>query len=211
MVSHPAQKHFVLTLSWSSAPPKHEWSEGGLHVSGKEDWISKGEAHQGLIQYLSEHQRTELEEFTKFHRGRGETADTGGFTPRTVALIRLTAPGMFGKCVFAPVFAANRLTGNPPPPQTTVNIMPGIQFGDCQPRLRSPQGSWLCHSASQQLGTSGSLALLGWKWHGWLFPGQGSRVLHSSPRAGIALGPLPHTWLGHTHPPRKHREHKKLS
>lgn len=98
MLRHPAQKHFVLTLSWSSAPLKHEWSEGGLHVSGKEDGISK-EAHQRLIQHLSEHQRTELNEFTKFHKGRGETADTGEFMPRTVALIRLTATGMFEKCV----------------------------------------------------------------------------------------------------------------
>lgn len=177
MVSHPAQKYFVLTLSWSSAPLKHEWSEGGLHVSGKEDGISKGEAHQRLIQHLSEHQRTELDEFTKFHRGRSETADTGGFTPRTVALIRLTAKGMFGTCVFTPIFAANCLTDNPPP-HTTVNSMPGTQFRVCQPHLRSPQGSWSHHGARQQLGTSATLTLLGWKWHGELLPNQGC---HSSP------------------------------
>lgn len=41
MVPHPAPKCFVLTLSWWSAPLKHEWSEGGLHVSGKEDGIRR--------------------------------------------------------------------------------------------------------------------------------------------------------------------------
>lgn len=126
MVSHPAPKRFVLTLSWSSAPLKHEWSEGGLHVSGKEDGISKGEAHQGLIQHLPEHQRAELDEFTKFHRGRGETTDTGGFTPGTGALIRLTAKGMFGKCIYTPIFAASYLTNNSP--RTRVNITPGTQL-----------------------------------------------------------------------------------
>lgn len=161
MVSHPAPKRFVLTLSWSSAPLKHEWSEGGLHVSGKEDGISKGEAHQGLIQHLPEHQRAELDEFTKFHRGRGETTDTGGFTPGTGALIRLTAKGMFGKCIYKPIFAASYLTNNSP--QTRVNIMPGTQLRVCQPCLRSLQGSWSRHGVSQQSATSGSLTLLGLK------------------------------------------------
>lgn len=161
MVSHPAPKRFVLTLSWSSAPLKHEWSEGGLHVSGKEDGISKGEAHQGLIQHLPEHQRAELDEFTKFHRGRGETTDTGGFTPGRGALIRLTAKGMFGKCIYTPIFAASYLTNNSP--QTRVNITPGTQLRVCQPCLISPQGSWSCHGVSQQFATSGSLTLLGLK------------------------------------------------
>lgn len=143
MVSHPAPKRFVLTLSWWSAPLKHEWSEGGLHVSGKEDGISKREAHQRLIQHFPEHQRAELDEFTKIYRGRGETADTGGSTPRTEAL---TAKGMFGKCIYTLLFAADCLTSNPPP-QTTVSIMPGTQVRVCQPHLRSPQGSWAHHRA----------------------------------------------------------------
>lgn len=63
----------------------------------------------------------------KFCRGRGETAGTGGLTPRTVGFIRLTANWMFGKCVHTHIFAANKLANNSPP-ETRVNIVPGTQI-----------------------------------------------------------------------------------
>lgn len=175
MVPHPAPKCFVLTLSWWSAPLKHEWSEGGLHVSGKEDGIRRRK-EKFIRGSFSTFQSTELDEFTNFHRGRAETADTGGFSPRTVALITLTAKRMFWKCIFTPIFAANCLTNNSPP-QTTVDIMPATQSRVFQPHLRPLQGSWLCHVVKQHFATSGSLAVL-------VFPSQGCSQI-AAPRPGL--------------------------
>lgn len=104
-------KNFVLTLWWWSAPLRHEWSAGGLHVSGKEGGISKEEAHQGLVQHLSEHQGTEVDEFTKIHRG--ERADTGGCTAQDSGTDQADGQrDVWEMCIYTPIFAVNCLTNN---------------------------------------------------------------------------------------------------
>lgn len=111
---------------------------------------------------VSESQSRNLDKACSLHfvEVRGETADTGGLTPRTVAFIRLTAKWMFGKCVCIDIYLqpTNSLTILLLRPESTSCLEHKLDRV-CQTCLKFPKSTRSCHSINQQFDIIGSLVL----------------------------------------------------